>query len=636
MAAAIMPVMAQGQDSPSPVLTVQQAFDAAATAAQSGDYVRAVDILSGLEQRVKAPRSLAIVRLRKGVALTELSRWAEAQPLLEQAIAALPSTDRTLDMDRCQALLALGRMALNSLDYDAAQARYADALTVANDASAKIAALSGEAQAAIFIDPAVGLAKTEEAERLMAGAPEIDKATAGYVAAMRGRALLNLGRFGEAESAFAKAVKAEGGLTMKVGYADLVARSDAAIAAMLAGHRDTARNYLVYTGAGRMEKQDFTYGADMALPQCGEDGVQPDDVAVVEFGIGDDGAVSYARPVYGSRQGGMALVFARAVTRWTWKPEDVAQIPLLFRMVTRLELRCSTGEGGPSLYAGLKSSFRQWLDQHGAPAFDPAGEQEAQRKLSLENELTRLQSGSSAPLAQADVLARLLENPLTAGKVAQDHAVALRTILMAQGAPPMVLLYADILKIRDSENGRLTDSDYGADPRAAAMMRLLGYDRMRPREKQRSRDILDRIIADPALTADDPVRVAALTRRASARVAARDMAGARADFLATGLTAQQCSVVDAQPVMRGNPASSGDYPMDMVRVGVEGWSMVQFDVSADGKTLNQRAIISYPPMVFSNNSVRIYSRAAFEQSYRPAGALGCGGSVGGITFRMPN
>ena len=623
---------AQAQEQPTQ--SVQQIFDAAAAATGKGDHAAAAAMLATLEQRVKNPRSLAIVRLRRGMALGELRRWKEARPLLEQALAALPMDDRSLDIDRGQALRTLGRLELHDLDYEAAFDYYDRSLAVAIDPSERIASLLGKAQAGTFIDANHALADADAAAALIEQSAKGDKSVAGYAASMRGQPLLNLGRFAEAEQAFARTVAAEGGLSRKVNYDDLVARSNASIAALLAGHRDKAQQYLLYTGAGRMEKQDFGLGADMALPICGEDGIKPDDMAVVEFGIADDGTISYARPIYGSRPGAMPLTFARAVQNWTWRPEEVAQIPWLFRLVTRLELRCSTSEGGPSLADGARAAFRDWVESRGVQPYLADAGSEAQRRAMLVAELERRRASATNPLAQAMLLSDLLENPLVTGATAEAYKAQLRSLLDAAGAPASVRLWADWLSRRTGSD-ELDANAYAADPAAFARAQLLNYDRPQSRRRRRDPAILDGIIADSRLAQDDPLRVAALMRRASVRAAAKDFAGARADYQATGLTEQQCSIVDAQPMLRGVNVSSNDYPTDMVRLGIEGWTRVQHDVSADGKVLNARVIAAYPPIVFSPNGVALMSRAKYEQTYRPDGALGCGGSVGTIHFVNP-
>jgi tetratricopeptide (TPR) repeat protein len=616
-------------------------FDSAAAASSAGDHASAVDLFTQLEARTTAPRNLAIIRTRKGVALVDLGRHGEARTLLEQAVPKLPRDDATLHDDRIVGLRTLGRIALADINHEMALRYYAQSTAESATPDERMAGLLGEALAGIFIDPAVALGKAQEAESLQAKIGKPPREIMGHIAMVKGRALLNLGRFAEAEKSFASAVKAEGGLSLRVNYDDLVARSDASIAAMLAGHRDSARNYLVYTGAGRMEKQDFIGGADMALPICGEEGIKPDDVAVVEFSILDNGAVGYARPVYGSRSGGMALVFARYVTGWSWAPADVAKIPPLFRFVTRLELRCSVGEGGPALRDSLYAAFNAWADGQGAAPFVPSGEGVVARQAALQAELARIRAVSGdGSIALAPILGMLLASPLVSSPQIREYGALPRPIVMANRPTALARLHADLLAVdmsgrRNRRDLLPSDDAYRGDPEALTTLRLLRYDTFGSGAKARNGAILDAIIADPALPAGHPLHVAALTRRASAKAAAGDLDGARADFRATGLTDQQCSIVDAKPSAKRIMTSPEDYPTDMVTVGIEGWTRVQFDVRADGKAVNQRAVVTYPPMIFGRNGEKIISRSKYEQSYRPDGGLGCGGSLRGIYFKMP-
>ena len=210
-------------------------------------------------------------------------------------------------------------------------------------------------------------------------------------------------------------------------------------------------------------------------------------------------------------------------------------------------------------------------------------------------------------------------------------------------APPLAQLLVDRLvhdaaehvdiRIRADSPYALRAADYQADADARATFALLAYDDLRPREKAGSQALLNAVIDDGALPANDPLRVAALVRRASLQATGGNLEAARADYAATGLSAQQCSIVDAKPSLRSAPVSSADYPTDMVSVGVEGWTRVQFDIAADGTTRNQRAVITYPPMIFGTNGTKIVTRAKYEQSYRPDGGLGCGGNMQGVTFR---
>jgi len=92
--------------------------------------------------------------------------------------------------------------------------------------------------------------------------------------------------------------------TAKIDPMDAAARSDAAIAFLLGGNADEARRYMAYTGAGRMKKGSFDPAAEMRSPDCGGDaGLKPNDVAVVEFNIADDGTIERARPIYAAGGG---------------------------------------------------------------------------------------------------------------------------------------------------------------------------------------------------------------------------------------------------------------------------------------------------------------------------------------------
>lgn len=615
--------------------SVQQMFDAADAASSAGDHAAAVTILEALGQRVRSPRSVAIVRLRHGMALGKLYRWTEARPLLEQALAALPADDRSLDLDRGQALRTLGALELAELDHEAARDYFARALAGMTDPIERIATLSGMVQAVMFIEPEKGLAYADEALALVDGLePALAKPLRASAANLRGQMLLNLGRFAEAEAVLAKAVSGEGGLTLRVNYDDLVVRSNAAIAALLAGHRSKSREYLIYTGAGRMQKQDFSFGADMPLPLCGEDGVRPDDVAVVEFGIADDGAVSYARPVYGSRPGPMAIQFARSVRQWSWRPEEIAKIPPLMRLVTRLELRCTTNIGGPSLPLMARAAFRDWAEQRGVVHQEVAAGSDVKRRAMLEAELVRLRAAPGrSPVREALVLSDLLENPLVTGKARTEHAAAFGRILSEAGAPPMVMLWSDGFPFGSERGWGIDDTRYVADPVAQSLARLILYDGSRHRRGQKGRPLLDAVLADNRLPADHPLRIAALVRRASARAAAGDRAGALADYAATGLTAQQCSIVDAAPRFKSAGLVDREYPTDMVTAGIEGWVQIEQDIGGDGRTLNPRVIAAYPPMVFSPNATRISAYMRYDPAFRPEGGMACSASTSRISFR---
>lgn len=66
--------------------------------------------------------------------------------------------------------------------------------------------------------------------------------------------------------------------------------------------------------------------------------------------------------------------------------------------------------------------------------------------------------------------------------------------------------------------------------------------------------------------------------------------------------------------------------------GFEGWVKFETDVGADGRTLNQRAVIAYPPFVFRESALKIARTMRFNKTYRPSGDAACSAFQG--TFRF--
>jgi len=545
MAMATMPAIGHAMQDAAPAApapatgTIQQLFEQSTQATEAADYPRALEILTALEGRVvRNPRSLAIVRVRKAMVLAELSRWAEARDLLNQAAPALPRDDASLSTDRYRAAYTLGRVSMGDLDYVGALAHFSAALAEAEGPAARIQALLGQAQAGTFVDPAEALKAAEAANAIAVADPKMfDKASLAHIDLIRGRALLNLGQFDPAEK-----------------------------------------------------------------------------------------------------------LFARAVRDWSWRPDDVNKIPALFRFVTRLELRCSTAEGGPSMLAGPTKALGDWLEAKRVPGpvLDNVPMTRQRALLLQQAQLIRSQKGDTT-VELVPVLIPLLAGSMAAREDVETYGPLLRRVVRTADAPPLAQLLVDRLvhdaaehvdiRIRADSPYALRAADYQADADARATFAILAYDDLRPREKAGSQALLNAVIDDGALPANDPLRVAALVRRASLQATGGNLEAARADYAATGLSAQQCSIVDAKPSLRSAPVSSADYPTDMVSVGVEGWTRVQFDIAADGTTRNQRAVITYPPMIFGTNGTKIVTRAKYEQSYRPDGGLGCGGNMQGVTFR---
>lgn len=629
--------------------TVQQRFEQSSAALQAGRWADALAGFEALERQLINPgaaRSLAVVRVRKGEALLELGRAAEAHAALTQGLAALPASDESLREDRVMSMLLLGQLAERDLDHGEAQKQYRAAEPLAKSPSEQSRALRGLVQTGMHVDAETALRDVDRALALISTQAGSDKTLLAEYRALKGRVLLNLGRHAQARDELRWAVTALGGLTTRVNAADLVARADLSLALLLLGNEEEARRYLAYTGAGRL-KEPLETGAEMPPPPCGEDGLQPGDVAVVEFAIRKDGSVGFAWPVYASKQGPSAVAFARAVRGWSWQPDKVADIPPLLRAMTRVELRCSTGAARPDVRELIKSDVTAWLQSHGATPVDVSGSVAA-RVAPLRAELARREAQKGAlPVQLLPVLIELGGNDVLPFAERAAFLQRAQKIAQAIGAAPVVDAYlkmdATWIESRSEPRYRavawqslFADPVFSREPRAGAALRLLAAGQL-PRDKRSEAiQLLLQVKDSAALSDKDPLRVAALLRLSSLELAGGNTAAAQTSFAATGLTGQQCALIDQGPTLKKSSFSSNDFPDEAIRWGFEGFVQVEYDVLADGRVSNARPTVAYPPYVFSKAATNGFSRLRYDPSFRPDGSIGCGGKTQRIRFRLPD
>jgi tetratricopeptide (TPR) repeat protein len=638
---------APGSETSSP----QKQFEQASAALVAGRPAEALAGFEAVEKRLagsKSAKSLGVVRTRKGEALLQLGREEEARIATEQGLAALPASDPSLREDRFLSQILLGRIAERNLDYGQALIRYQGAEAIAATPAEQGMAMRGLVQTGMFLNGPEALAAADRAIALVTAQAPGEKALLAQMRSLRGRVLLNLGRHGEARDELRKAVGMLGGLTTRVDAADLGARSDMSLALLLLGDEEGAREYLAYTGAGRI-KQGFGPGADMKPPPCGEDGLQPHDVAVVQFSIRDNGEVGAVSPIYASRQGESAIAFARAVRGWSWQPSEVAAIPPLLRALTRVELRCSSAVDRPDPLELLEADALPWFETKGVTDFSVSDQPSARTFEPLKAELSRREAAEgAASLRSLPILIALAHHPLTGYA---DRAAYLRRALpiaVQAGAPPeleaLIKLRLALAAHAARETRRTLDLQplfadpvFAKSPRAAAALRLVAEGQIADlKDRTRSRQLLQQVVATPGLAPNDPLRVGALLRLSSVELAAGDAASARSAFTATGLSGQQCALVDPGPAKASGNMSSNDFPNEALRWGFEGFTTIEHDVLADGRVSEPRAVVSYPPFVFSRASTRGIGRFRFDPSYRPDGSIGCGGKSTRIRYVLPD
>ncbi len=633
-----------------PATTVQQDFLAAEALDTAKNYTGALVAWTALEARTKpGSRSRAIVQVRKADVLYRLFRYDEAAAAANEGLAGLPVSDATLRTDLRRTWYMLGTIAANTLDYAGAAAAYAKAEQFADTPGEKLGPQVGLIEMLTFVDPAAAKTALARADAVLASAAFDDNVKA-LLARRRTILLLNTGDLPGAKASAMAAVKLLGGLTPKTSGLDVQARSDAAIALILGGQPDSAREYMAMTGAGRMPKGRFDPAAEMQSPTCGgEAGLKPSDVAVVEFGIDDQGRVNAVTPVYAAGGGRVALEFARAVQGWSWSPDTVKDVPPFFRYNVRVEMRCSTAFERPSISQGLDAALEQWLaDKRVAvPSAPTAGD--AQALPSQRAALAAAEGASPNSLGTLAALHRLVENRTVPREERARLAARGLAIATANDAPASARLGLDLIariealvdpwlndRYRRTVTPMASEPVYASDPQARAAIRLILADRARAdRGEDGQTSILLRQVADDAaLKPNDPLRVGAFVRLASIEQRNGRADVARASFASSGLSADQCAILDAPPKPVSSPGADA-FPMEAMRWGFEGWTQVQFDVAADGTSAARRTLLSYPPFIFSKAGTDYIGGVKYAKTFRPDGGLGCGGNTNRIRFMMP-
>ncbi len=645
-AAGMVPAAASAQTA----TTVQQDFEAATRLADAEDWNAALSAWDALERRTaNNPRSRSLVRLRKAGALLALDRRDEAAAAALAGLEAIPTDDASLRRDRYDAHMVLARIAQSALDYASAFEQFGAARALAADPTQRLATWWGMVETGTFVDPVAALAVDGDYAAVSEGV-SISEELKGQLLTSRAQLYLNLGRNEDARRMAREAISALGGLTSRTELNDVAARSMAGLAALRLGDRDDARRYLAFTGAGRATRGSFSAPTQMQPPPCGGDtGLQPDDVAVIEFSVANDGSVLTTSPIWASRQGDAALVFARAARDWSWTPEQFEKLPPFFRNRVRVEMRCSTAFQRPSLSGYAQDALTAWLLSQGAPPIAIDGSQ-ARAVAALRPQLAGLErGGKAASLDAVPVLYALATNAVTGREESNGWAERMAAILKDAGAPPLARLAVDQIRwttadadrgaskhYREALHSALSDPIYAADGEARGVIALMLSDAMPSGDRDTARLYATRVADDPALPANHLLKVGALIRTASLDFQEGDVEAARAAFEKTGLSAEQCALLDATPQLRRANSSSSDFPREAMYWRMEGWTRVQYDIDSSGDSQNARVVLAYPPFVFSESGAAVMDGAQFEASFRPGNTLGCGGTMTGVNFQLPS
>jgi hypothetical protein len=631
--------------------SVQQRFDAARQKLEADDAAGALAELDALEAFLKTqpkpnPTNIAVTQAQRAEALVKLGRGVEAKVTARAALSGDALAKPALKPVRDNVRLTLAGIMEGELDHAAAAAEYLRIAAESDQPITRTVALMGAGRSRMFTDPAAALSYVDQALALAEANEAVGKKELANVLGLKGRILLNGGRDAEAKAALVRAVQLRGGLTQRVFLADVSLRADAAIAMLRLGQSEEARKYLAYAGAGRTEVQ-LQPPVESPLPPCGEGGLEPQDSAVIEFTILSDGRVVGARPIYSSRKGEAAYLFARTVERWSWDPENAAKVKPFFRLATRVELRCTNKAQRPPLTAEFESESAAWFAAKGVKP--PAAVSDAARAIELRPRLGAAPANSAERLA---VLLWLAQNGTIEGSDRLRFAEEAMK-LAAQIEAPLSTRFLTALAHASAWAHENADTWRGRSVRLSQQLEQL---RARPEfadaavqavlnlslasaygtQKREDEELaaLKRVADAPGLPARHPLKVGALVQLANVHAARKEAEQAESLYALTGLTAKQCALVDGGPVLLRS--GSGQFPMEAYGWGFEGWTSLEYDVAADGTTRNSRAVATFPPRVFAKASEDLARTVRYRVSYRPEGDLACTAMNRRVRFTISN
>ncbi|MFM9936112.1 MAG: energy transducer TonB [Novosphingobium sp.] len=663
--------------------SLQGSFNAATELADSGQCDKALPLFAALavDPRVK-PGSLpaAAIAVRRGRCLLRADTEAQGLALILSGLPTLEAAGASFADEVAITQLVMGQIAFRNYDRDTAVGWYTRAIAAASDRGTRLQSMMRLAQAHLFDGDGAAITVVDKALAEITGTSRDDKQARANFLAVRGRALMNLGRDKEAADDLRRALALSGGLTNTISLSDAALRADLAQAMLLIGDRDKAREYLAYTGAGRISDSPFATASFMGVPRCtDEPGLRPEDSAVVEFAIGDDGEVVSAQTVYSRGSFAAATAFAREVRDWAWKPEELAKLPVFYRRLTRVELHCSTArDGAGGVLTPLLDRFTAWAEpiaelgaaDKQAPiilgdAVPPSEANSAQvfRKVAVKRlhalGAERAASGDKRTAGAALGLAAIYGQAAMGGGPLQDNAKA--TALLGEADPQgadrgiaaaiaalRAIAALDLRDIKKSSlkvdkklaearlRAALTDPLIAADPLAQNTVRaFLGTFWQEGATVPDQVALLREVADDTRLEEGHPLRQIALLRLASLAAAAKQYQEAQALFTRTGLTEQQCALIGDIPRLKSTGSDSSDYPQEAQRMGFEGWVKVEYDIDAAGRTANQRALIAYPPFVFVDAAKNLMRGVRYDPTYRPSGQLACSATKNTIKFSIP-
>lgn len=637
LAALSAPVQAQAPK------TAQQLFNEAQLAYENGLWAAAAaGYREALQLQKQNGQGVASIRARFASALARSGDTIEAQRQIDLAIAIFKSLGIAKHEDLAVAYLTIGDLRRGELKFDAAVIAYRQGIAATEGAitpNLQLWGRTGIAYAMMTEKPDMASAALDEelADQVLMGRFSDTQKTSLF--ALKAMAELNRGDAKNAAVFIEKALALGGAMSSRVTLEQTRIRSDAAIIYSRMGEQEKVRKFLAYSGAGHLADGDALFPQSPELPICGAE-ISPQDFAVIEFAIGANGHADGAAPVFASRSGPIGAIFAASVKEWRWKRQAIAKLNSFWRASVRMELRCVKRPPAITMSDAFEESTEQWLAKAGSliDLSDPSA-QPLDPAKSPDRVMAEIANGFLA-LAQG-----------SGGGTWKETAATLSTQLQTAQAPIEVqaqLAYMTAVGRPNSSSwsfGVARAAKLGsaaaaiqARPGGARAGAWLRAERAVALERSKMLDQahaeLSAVVATPeaALPKDDPIRSFATLHLAMLDRHQGNADLARNRLANAGLDADQCSLLDLEPIAQSHSIGNDAFPREALRWGFTGSVREAFDIAANGKVEDVRTIIAYPPFVFGPSTEKALASFRYLPPMLGDQPIGCVGQMHRINY----
>ncbi|MBV7256793.1 energy transducer TonB [Pacificimonas sp. WHA3] len=625
--------------------SLQDRFDTAQTAYEAENWADAAKLfgalLDDLSETQRGGAVGAAVLSRRGDALVNFGQRAQALGDLEEAARIFEGLPEGGGSEAAANSIALASIYEMNGNLPIAAATYAHAEEIDPSSTALSPAKMGEARSSIFHRPDRARALAEAAIAEVQGM-EHTKENEELLTALftlRGRIALNHEAPAVADDYYDKALALAGRRSRKIDIYDARLRAEASYPDFLRGRRYDALLVLESSGAGRMMEETPPAPDRLGLPQCAPLGiVRPEDSMILDLGIAEDGTIASVTPIYSSRPGAIEAEFISEMRKTAWNSANLKNVSRFFRASMRVQVSCTNKNDrqlrtmGDHAFSLVNSKFEE-VGQFRHILYPGDDELDQSFRVRLRGALAKLEAADAVDSLSGLITLVELANVETDREAAQAFQARADALARSLGwsASERALLWAfpehfEHFTMRDEYLARIADVEKSTDPLRAEALALLYIRAGREREFE---DDKRTALSDYASVLKTGLPESSLSmqlanlRLASLSAELKRFEDAENYLTNSGLTPDQCSLVDLRPLVERKGISSGNYPDILIRLGMSGQVVSEFDIGSDGKAITPRITYSFPPFVFNKTVSAAARRMRFAPIYRQGTQIGC-------------